>query len=250
MSQHPAAEIVAIALRKIQKVANNKKYQALLDECQAFLDSINTIFPAPGKTTAQATTTTPALTLVDTQQASAGNTDVITSEAPAGHKEQTNRSAVTDHRSSKDGITQVVQASDKAGETVEDATAHAGPSTPKASEVKAHFADEDLAEARPASYTTQTDTAQSVATGSLKTEAAQPLPDLVPRTESALPDAVAARIITVMRSAVATERPNIIDVALDCIQKLIAFKFLQGAVYGLNVEKQGLGDSKDAGGLP
>ncbi|GFH13961.1 brefeldin A-inhibited guanine nucleotide-exchange 2-like, partial [Haematococcus lacustris] len=63
------------------------------------------------------------------------------------------------------------------------------------------------------------------------------LPDLVPRTATALSDPVLTKIVNVMRLAIQTERPNIIEVALDCLQKLIAFRFMQGAVYALNVDK-------------
>lgn len=42
---HPAAEIVAIALRKIRKVANHKKYVKLTDACKDFLDNIQIIIP-------------------------------------------------------------------------------------------------------------------------------------------------------------------------------------------------------------
>eukprot|EP00198_Chlamydomonas_reinhardtii_P005607 XP_001694943.1 SEC7/BIG-like ARF-guanine nucleotide exchange factor [Chlamydomonas reinhardtii] len=75
------------------------------------------------------------------------------------------------------------------------------------------------------------------------------LPDLVPRTATALPDPVCDRILGIFRLAVDTQRPEVIEVALDCIQKLVAFRFMQGAVYAVNAERaQGAGkDGDDAG---
>ena len=40
---HPAAEIVAIALRKVQKLAAGKKHQQLLDACKDLLDNLQTV---------------------------------------------------------------------------------------------------------------------------------------------------------------------------------------------------------------
>lgn len=239
---HPAGEIVAIALRKIKKVANSRKYQALLDECQAFLENISTIIPplAPGSSV-QASALSAAL-----------RTQAETAAEAAAEEEQ--------HRAAAQGpeaphVAQGEEGAAPAAPAEEPAsTSHPAPTL---AEVKAHFAEEDIAEAASASNAfalgdsrvpTPGGAAPSAAGGAGgegAVGAAMGLPDLVPRTEVALPDAVCLRIIGIMRLAVETTRPNIIEIALDCVQKLIAFKFLQGAAYAINVERPGK-DAVDA----
>jgi hypothetical protein len=232
-SQSAAAEIVAIALRKFKKLANSRKHQALVDECTTFLDNIHQIIPALPEGSTGSTSSTPQL-------------EQALQEAVNGAEEAP--SAVQDQ------------------DAVEGSAGNEGGAAPPGpTPAKQHFAEEDLAEAvnsmgegsaRPTpslpgtgataaatSTLSQAATATSASAGSSTGNVpVQALPDLVPRTETALPDAVLLRIIGIMRLAVETERPNIIEVALDCIQKLIAFKFMQGAVYALNLDKPGAVD--------
>ena len=49
---------------------------------------------------------------------------------------------------------------------------------------------------------------------------------------------VLSRVLAVLRLAIETDRPAVVEVALDCIQKLIAFQFLQGAAYVIDLDKQ------------
>lgn len=53
---------------------------------------------------------------------------------------------------------------------------------------------------------------------------------LTPRTEMAISDSAATAVMKVFRLAVESNRAQIVEVVLDCIQKLIAFKFLQVGV--------------------
>jgi hypothetical protein len=58
-----------------------------------------------------------------------------------------------------------------------------------------------------------------------------------------------AQVVDMMRAAIASERPAIMEVALDCLQKLIAFKFLQGGVYAINLDARGaLAELKEPAG--
>ena len=73
--------------------------------------------------------------------------------------------------------------------------------------------------------------------------AAELLPAIMPRTSDALPDAVCSRVLAVLRAAIEAGIENnvvsIPEVCLDCIQKLIAFRFLQGSAYAIELDRQG-----------
>jgi brefeldin A-inhibited guanine nucleotide-exchange protein len=48
-----------------------------------------------------------------------------------------------------------------------------------------------------------------------------------------------AEMMLVLRDAVETRKPVIMEVALDCIQKLVSFKLLQGPVHSINHKREG-----------
>lgn len=50
----------------------------------------------------------------------------------------------------------------------------------------------------------------------------------------ALADGAAREIMLVLRDAVDTRRPDVMDAALDCLQKLVSFKLIQGPVHSIN----------------
>ncbi|KAL6762063.1 hypothetical protein V8C86DRAFT_3013062 [Haematococcus lacustris] len=208
---HPAAEIVGIALRKIRKLANSRKYQSLLDESQALLDNLQQLIPP-----------------VAQKGSSPANPSSDLHEPPVA--------AVQEPQPEQDA--------DIKGE-LPSAAGLPRPAEPGPTVAKQHFATEDLTEA--------VNSTQAIAAGGAERQSAAKefpaLPDLVPRTATALSDPVLTKIVNVMRLAIQTERPNIIEVALDCLQKLIAFRFMQGAVYALNVDKSSH-DTEAAESLP
>jgi hypothetical protein len=192
MSHHPAAEIVAIALRKIQKAGNNKKYQALLDRCQAFLDSLHLIFPGPdGKLPSQQAATAAAEVAASAAApaANGGTPDGApdATAAPVGAQTDSGGSKSAMAAADSAGNSGAVEQLEMGGE--EPGAPPPQPDTPTATEVKAHFADEDLAEARQASTS-----AASPGVAAADVAALPLLPDLVPRTDSCLPDSVALQV--------------------------------------------------------
>ncbi|KAG2437305.1 hypothetical protein HXX76_005962 [Chlamydomonas incerta] len=258
---HPAAEIVAIALKKICKVANSRKYSKLHEECRLFLDELHLIIPAAG--------TAGGTRLLVYGRSDTGSTTDLASQAAA--------TAATSRRASVDG--RAAAAAAAATPPPEAATPDAGtPKPPAADEplAGASGAPEDAAQpaaqegATPAAEGQDAAAPAPQAAAEAPSEAAAPpdvaapvaaaparpaappepeLPDLVPRTATALPDPVCDRILGIFRLAVDTQRPEVIEVALDCIQKLVAFRFMQGAVYAVNAERApGAGkDGDDAG---
>lgn len=259
---HPAAEIVAIALRKIRKVANSRKYQALLDECQKFLDNIQQIIPplaAAGDAAKQLVTANPGLQEALQESAAAVQAPADDAASDDGREDDSKGAGAG---SAPDASAPVSRGNSKSlGLTPPSSQLDLQQAaSASAAAVKAHFAEEDIAEAASSGLSGEvgavTPTGASSAGGAPGAPGSSgastgfvggPLPDLVPRTEVALPDKVTARIIAIMRMAVDTQRPNVIEIALDCVQKLIAFKFLQGAVYAINLDKPGK-EALDAGG--
>eukprot|EP00775_Hariotina_reticulata_P008270 gene8270-8458_t len=68
------------------------------------------------------------------------------------------------------------------------------------------------------------------------------LQELVKRTDSAISDAAAMEVLKVLQLAVDTSRPNIVEVSLDLIHKLIAFRqvapwYLQGAAHHVLMDR-------------
>lgn len=249
---------MAIALRKIRKVANSRKYQALLDECQKFLDNIQQIIPpigAAGDAAQQYASGNPGLQAALQESTAPPPADDGASEDGRDDDSKVAGTNATDAIASDElprGDSKFLEATPRSSQMDLQLSA-------TAEAVKEHFAEDEIAEAASsgpgteppsAGGTTPTAAAAAAAAGTSSGSGvyvAEALPDLVARTEVALPDAVTARIVAIMRMAVDTQRPNVIEIALDCIQKLIAFKFLQGAVYAINLSKPGK-EALDAGG--
>jgi hypothetical protein len=242
---HPAAEIVAIALRKICKVANSRKYAKLHEECRLFLDELHLIIPAAG------TAGGPRLLIYG--RSDVGSTVDLSAQAGSSSR-----------RSSMDGRAQ--PPSVVAHAAAEDTGGAAQPRVSQAAEAQAAFVvaedeapgssgteappgtaagGEPTGEPRRVPPSSSPSASQLAArelghgarrsneldsrpgpAGSQSVDEPE-LPDLVPRTDTALPDPVCDRIIGIFRLAVDTMRPEVIEVALDCIQKLVAFRFLQ-----------------------
>jgi hypothetical protein len=57
-----------------------------------------------------------------------------------------------------------------------------------------------------------------------------------------------AELLCFLRDAVDTHKAALMEVALDCIQKLISFKLLQGPVHHINHRRAGLVPSAGAEG--
>jgi hypothetical protein len=229
MSQHPAAEIVAIALRKIQKVANNKKYQALLDASQGLLEALPTLLPVPGSTTASSSTAvgdaTDAVKGINAA-AAAGSVQQHSAEFDGSNVQAAGGDGASAPTLEPQSVEQTLERSLNdlnEGRRDGEATQAEGSVTGQGEEAAGGAPLQPTAAAAPAAA------AGAAADGSPKAPATSvvALPDLVPRTATAIEDSAALRIVAVMRLAVETDRPNIIEVALDCLQKLIAFKFLQ-----------------------
>ena len=67
------------------------------------------------------------------------------------------------------------------------------------------------------------------------------------RRPGALPDGAAREMMLVLRDAVDTRKPIVMEVALDCLQKLVSFKLIQGPVHSINHKRgMGLGTSSTA----
>ncbi|GAX80611.1 hypothetical protein CEUSTIGMA_g8046.t1 [Chlamydomonas eustigma] len=263
---HPAAEIVVIALRKICKLAVGKKHADLVESCKQFIDNIQDIVPSDsnGRNTASATeaiNSNPSLQealkeaadedlqgqegktgIEGSNLATAGSLANQHESLPAAVDLQLRVSSVKAHFEAADlaeaavvsfesgeGISSSQMSSDLATANVTDNSTHERPSLTS-----------DNASALLNSGVSAVEAVSAAATADL-------LPDIVPRTDTALPDASCSRILAILRLAVETERPNIIEIALDCIQKLIAFKFLQGAAYAIDLDKQGGMDAGEDG---
>jgi hypothetical protein len=271
---HPAAEIVAIALRKVQKLAAGKKHQQLLDACKDLLDNLPAVV-APHATREAAAGAAPQAPAEGSTWHEGGGTHESASNAPgSAHGGGSSMHAPTE--SSEQRLTEVASvkahfetapedivkataeynAADPTPEGVplpataemELPTAASGPDAPAAPAPTAAPAPVPAVPSPPrpvgddtvlSSGVTALDAVSAAATADL-------LPDIVQRTDTALPDSACARILSVLRLAVETDRPLIIEVALDCIQKLIAFKFLQGAAYAIDLEKQGVDASGES----
>jgi hypothetical protein len=63
-------------------------------------------------------------------------------------------------------------------------------------------------------------------------------------TAGALSDAAALAVLRVLRLAVVTARPPLVEVALDLLHKLIALRFLQGAAHSVSADR---GDASGTG---
>ncbi|GIL91161.1 hypothetical protein Vretifemale_18865 [Volvox reticuliferus] len=254
---HPAAEIVAIALRKICKIANSRKYAKLHEECRLFLNELHLMIPAAG-------------TAGGNRLLIYGRSDVGSTVDLSGQAGNT-----SSRRDSHDGRVQ-------GGQPADDAAVGANPRTPDSAAAQSAFGEADDesgapaaepaigsssgGEQRPVQPTSLSP--HSRESGPERTSSEQKglrsaqgrslnhpqssvdpeLPDLVPRTDSALTDPVCDRIIGIFRLAVDTMRPEVIEVALDCIQKLVAFRFLQGAVYAVDTERSAPGRDGDEAG--
>ncbi|PNH01848.1 Protein transport protein sec72 [Tetrabaena socialis] len=258
---HPAAEIVAIALRKICKVANSRKYAKLLEECKSFLDELHLIIPAAG--------TAGGKRLLVYGRSDVGSTaDLAARAAGSGHAAgPASRRPSTDGRQPAPPAAPAptAPAADAVGaaELPDAATAAAAAPAEGAAPQAAAPSGSEGAAAEPAPSEAQPPADEpppavpepaAVAAPEPPAAAKPPpvvaapepeLPELVARSETALPDPVCDRVIGIFRLAIDTQRPEVIEVALDCIQKLVAFRFLQGAVYAVNADRSAA--SKEGG---
>eukprot|EP00798_Chlamydomonas_sp_ICE-L_P022401 gene22401-29513_t len=215
---HPAAEIVAIALKKILKNAHVRRNAALIEEAKSFLEKIHTIIPAqPSAPTAHAG-----------KSLGAGPSPVpgISPEA------KPNSSPIASTEPASTDVTKpppdAPQTATVTATAVEPPPLQQEPTTPQQSPRK-------IPKGVEAS-------AQSNADSPYRVEDSQdPMnPDLVPRTETAMSDETCLRILAMMRLATESDKGILIETALDCIQKLIAFSFLQGAAYHINLSRLGM----------
>lgn len=266
---HPAAEIVAIALRKICKVANSRKYAQLQEEAKLFLDELHLIIPAAG-------TAGGSRLLIYGKGAGASTADLPglgggTQSAPRSQRGSVDGRADSAHAPAPEeaapGTPRAAQAAE--GTAAGGAAAADQPTDPTAPAPGPQSARPSAGGSEPAPAP-ETPTAQEpppppqhpphpgqdAAAGSSAPAAAAPpppsgpsatsrtatapstpppeldLPEMVPRTDSALPDPVCDRIVGIFRLAVETQRPEVIEVAVDCLQKLIAFRFMQVGAWG------------------
>lgn len=253
-ANHPAAEIVAIALRKIRKVANSRKFAKLSEDCKVFLDDIQRIIPPPGQRPDTATAVTPT----GTQAASTSNPFLTGNASPqrsAGEADTSNHSTGRGSPRSlpevpNDSFSTAAAEDSSTGNLSDASSAHAAildtaglpaltiratagnglpssqPASPQASGTSAQAAYEQAGISQGSNAPSQ---APRFETAPLS------FPDLVPRSETALGDAASLQIVAIMRQAVESQKPEVIEVALDCLQKLIAFRFLQGSVYAISM---------------
>lgn len=231
MSHHPAAEIVAIALRKVLKLASGRKYQALQEECNAFLENIDTIIPP----LPPARGSNAQLQIPLTPPAQAPPEATTQAAQPAADPTPT--------ADATPAAPAAAQADSAAADAAADAPAASGDAAPSIQEAAVDTAEAPRAQDGPSELS------PSPPPNDAPRQPASPLPPMAVRTEMALPDGVALRIIAILRSVIGSERPPAMEAALDCIQKLIAFKFLQGAVHMINVSKKGVKDVLDTGAL-
>jgi brefeldin A-inhibited guanine nucleotide-exchange protein len=61
-----------------------------------------------------------------------------------------------------------------------------------------------------------------------------------PRRPGALADGAAREMMLVLRDAIDTRKPVVMEVALDCLQKLVSFKLVQGPVHSINHKRETL----------
>ncbi|KAL4543975.1 hypothetical protein Ndes2437B_g01778 [Nannochloris sp. 'desiccata'] len=61
-----------------------------------------------------------------------------------------------------------------------------------------------------------------------------------PRRPGALADGAAREMMLVLRDAIDTRKPIVMEVALDCLQKLVSFKLVQGPVHSINHKRETL----------
>lgn len=217
VAAHPAAEIVAITLRKLLKLANRKHHATLMAEAQGLLDSLPQLLPpeghAAGSARSDARLQAALSESITPVEGSSSAMPDLSPHTPALDSEPSSAPAFPGDALQPEGAEGIVAP-----------TLPAAALEDKGGAVKI--------EAAPAPAAADTAPVPVLA----------PLPDLITRTETALPTAVCDKIIAVMRLATATVRPNIMEPAVDCVQKLIAFRFLQGSVYAVNV-----GGSEDQG---
>jgi hypothetical protein len=224
MGHSAAAELVSISLRKI--LSKEKRESAFVEEVKAFLANIHQIIPDQQS---------------QQQPAAAAAAAAAAAEAAAQGPEQ----AVHE-----EGKTEGESSGEKAGVDAPTDAAEAVPSTPpKAAQNHGQDSGKESEEGgvgadRGGPPAAETSSAQQDAQGHTQgTQATGPIPpaySLAPRTATALPDAACSKVLGIMQKSVDTGKAAIIEIALDCIQKLVAFSFLQGAVYAIDC-----GSSKD-----
>jgi hypothetical protein len=188
---HPAAELVGNALQRIRKIGATKKHPALASELQELLDHIDETFSPLAAASAASAAGAP-------RSPGAKGSQPGTPPPPQSAPQSDSGSPPA----SQTAAPPVADASAEAQAQPAAAQAASPPSTPHT---------EASAGADAASYAAQLH---------------EGLP-LTPRSEMAISDAAAGAVMRVFRLAVETGRAQIVEVVLDCIQKLIAFKFLQ-----------------------
>ncbi len=222
----PAAEIVAIAIRKIVQRLDAKKQQDVLEDCKSFLASIHQIIPAhpeqqPGTLSLSSSA---AASLPTSPQARDGQQQEEEQQQQQQQEgQQTQRENVAEAAPLQDQEAAPPATPVKAGNTQDGGV----PETPT------QAPEEQGAEGTPLKPWS----AQMPQAG----QPAIPLAySLAPRTATALPDTVCSKVLAILQRAADTGKAAVIEIVLDCLQKLVAFSFLQGAVYAVDV-----GDSKD-----
>eukprot|EP00879_Flechtneria_rotunda_P009955 GHRR01010411.1.p1 GENE.GHRR01010411.1~~GHRR01010411.1.p1 ORF type:complete len:1258 (+),score=566.72 GHRR01010411.1:286-4059(+) len=213
LQHQPAAELISNALQKIKKLAGNKKHAELGQQCQLLIDSIHEVLSP--EYALRAVSKVPQRTRQGGQQHAA----VQGLSNQQQHAEQGPEAAKAPAAAS--------EAEAKGSQT---------SSTPKGTDAAA------AAPATPSAQSTASARSASIAGTAQESAALQPVPlppahDLAQRTETAISDAAAVAVMQVLHMAVATLKPNILEVALDLIHKLIAFRYLQGAAHNVQMDK-------------
>ncbi|KAF5835546.1 hypothetical protein DUNSADRAFT_7245 [Dunaliella salina] len=220
VAQHPAATVVAIALRKIVSRLDARKDQDTLDDCNLFLENINAIIPAHSEQEEE-----------QKGEESAGASGLgASAQGEEGHQ---HAEAIPQEESKYQGLSP-------------NSTAEGAPSTPARAP-----ATREEAGSKDAASPGQNQEAEEPGEGTPHKPWSAHLPrgeqpsipaafSLAPRTINALSDAVCLKVMAILQRVMDTGKAAVMEVVLDCLQKLVAFSFLQGAVYAVDV-----GDSKD-----
>lgn len=281
---HPAAEIVSIALRKIIKSNTGRKHASLTQECKELLESIHVIIPPLSAHSAavvppRISPTKDSTVSLEGQAAGATAEDNVSEpgsdtsgvsqsrladkspdpQTPLEHRLIVERKSSLAHRDSESSFekAEAAYANINAKPEVEDGGASEASEAPTAQQQEdeaaalASCAAEEHARQQEHDRLQHEKQLQERVNADEKEQSASQLTlfpqDLHPRTEEAISDAAAKAVTKVMRMAVDTAKPPIVEVALECLQKLVAFRFLQGAVYSLLIDKPTKEGSVDTG---
>ncbi|WIA22572.1 hypothetical protein OEZ86_009559 [Tetradesmus obliquus] len=251
LQHQPAAELISNALHKIKKLAGGRKHAELSQQCQGLIDSIHEVlspeFAARAAAQPKAAAQAEAVAAADEPATPAA-------DSAAGTAEQPEQDTTSGRAASSSGGVAAAEPPDSNGSPAAAADDSAAAAAAAAAAGTAESADAATAEAEAAAAEAAAAAAalEKRAADAARLAAAVQLPqlqpqDLVQRTDSAISDAAATSVMQVLQLAVDTLRPNIVEVTLDLIHKLIAFRYLQGAAHNVQADRHdedAAGDSK------